>query len=227
MSLTIIPVLDVMNGVVVHAVAGKRNEYKPLSKSVVANSPNPVDVLNGFSRLGCRNVYIADLDAIMGRGGNRHVIETALSLGFKVFADVGREGISIRDNERIAYVIGTEYLVYPSELGLLRNRVVSLDTKNRMTQFKNVEIGVVQAAKEVCGSGVKMVVVLFLDRVGTSMGIDVEILKSVVDVCKGVDIGVGGGLRELNEISILKSLGVKYAFVATAIHRGLVDKCEF
>ncbi|MEM0026933.1 MAG: HisA/HisF-related TIM barrel protein [Ignisphaera sp.] len=227
MLLEIVPVIDIMNGVVVHAVAGRREEYKPLSKSVVASSPNPIDVLNGFKKLGCRGVYIADLDAIIGRGSNEGVLDAALNLSFKVFADIGRNGIAKKDNNNIVYVIGTEYLVYPNELDVLSGRAISLDMKSNVVMFKNKQIDVVKAANEVCNRNTKMVIALFLDRVGTARGFDVETLKNIIDICKDVDIGVGGGLRDLNDIILLKKLGVKYAFVATAIHRGLIDRCEY
>jgi uncharacterized protein related to proFAR isomerase len=48
----IIPVVDVLKGIVVHAVRGKRKEYQPL-KSVLCASTDPVEVavaLRAFGR---------------------------------------------------------------------------------------------------------------------------------------------------------------------------------
>ena len=37
----VIPVIDIMNGLVVHAIEGKRDAYKPIENSVISSSPNP------------------------------------------------------------------------------------------------------------------------------------------------------------------------------------------
>lgn len=223
----IIPVMDVMNGVVVHAVAGKRDEYKPLEQSVVAGSPRPEDVLAGFRRLGCRHVYIADLDAILERGDNAQVIDVALSHGFKVLADIGRMGLRKSDSENLLFVLGTEYIVYPDELGTLSERVVSLDIMGGRVVFRNTEMGIAQAARDVCSKRVRMVIVLNLDLVGTLGGVDINALNVVKDVCYGIDMAVGGGLKSVEELRLLKELGVRYVLTATAIHKGVISSCRY
>ena len=61
--LKIIPVIDVLGGVVVHAVRGRRKEYQPL-KSGLCESTDPVDVAAALKALGFSELYVADLDAI-------------------------------------------------------------------------------------------------------------------------------------------------------------------
>lgn len=226
MEINIIPVIDVMNGSVIHAVAGKRNEYKPISRSIITSSPNPEEVLRGFKKLGCSYVYIADLDAIMDRGNNEFVIDIAVSYGFKVLADIGRRGLDKKDTSNILYVIGTEYIVYPDEIDLIFNRIISLDIKNGKVLFKNKDADVSQVAKDFCNRNPRLVIVLNLDRVGTSHGIDIDTLKKVKINCEA-DIAVGGGLGDIKELELLKNLGIKYVLVATAIHRGIVDRCVY
>src|SRR5215813_5118333 len=66
----IIPVLDVRGGVVVRARMGHRDQYRPL-ESPLSPSSDPVDVMRGlYSVYPFKTFYIADLDAIMGRGNN-------------------------------------------------------------------------------------------------------------------------------------------------------------
>ena len=60
----VIPVIDILNEVAVHAVRGKRSEYKPL-ESNLTTSTTPIDVARTFKTLGFNEVYIADLDAII------------------------------------------------------------------------------------------------------------------------------------------------------------------
>ncbi|MEM4942551.1 MAG: HisA/HisF-related TIM barrel protein, partial [Ignisphaera sp.] len=86
---------------------------------------------------------------------------------------------------------------------------------------------VVHAAKLVCDKGAKMILILFLDRVGTSKGINLEVVNMVKKTCNNIDVAVGGGLRNAEELLLLKKFGVNYALVATAIHKGVIDRCEY
>jgi uncharacterized protein related to proFAR isomerase len=73
---------------------------------------------------------------------------------------------------KLSYVIGTEYLVYPDDLPLLKCRVTSLDMKGGRVLFSNRDVDVSRAARDVCSQNIRTVIVLSLDRVGTGAGID-------------------------------------------------------
>ena len=81
----IVPVLDLKGGQVVHARAGERSRYMPI-KSTLAAGSEPRAVLDGLLSLArFRRVYIADLDAIEGRGDHGPLI-AALA---REFRDIG------------------------------------------------------------------------------------------------------------------------------------------
>ena len=65
-SLKVIPVIDILDGLVVHAIRGRRQEYQPL-KSSLCNSVDPIEVAKAFKTLGFNELYIADLDGITKR----------------------------------------------------------------------------------------------------------------------------------------------------------------
>ena len=66
----VIPVLDLIEGLVVRAKMGDRDAYRPIETPLSATA-DPVDVTRGLMRLGpFATLYIADLDAIRGRGDN-------------------------------------------------------------------------------------------------------------------------------------------------------------
>ncbi|MBS0330337.1 MAG: hypothetical protein JSR30_10815, partial [Proteobacteria bacterium] len=74
-SLALIPVLDLMDGQVVRAFGGRRDEYRPL-ESALCDSSRPEAVVEGLLALyPFRRIYIADLDAILGRGNHGSVVE--------------------------------------------------------------------------------------------------------------------------------------------------------
>ena len=70
MKLDIIPVIDIRGGLVVRAVMGRRHLYRPI-ETPLARSAEPVDIASGLLRLHAfGKLYLADLDAIEGRGDN-------------------------------------------------------------------------------------------------------------------------------------------------------------
>src|SRR3990170_7148177 len=73
-KLKIIPVLDILDGVAVHAVRGRRKEYKHLKSALVA-SPDPLEVAVAFKNLGFNELYVADLDAITDKKPNITLIK--------------------------------------------------------------------------------------------------------------------------------------------------------
>jgi len=219
----IIPVLDIMGGLVVHAVAGRRDEYKPLRGSVLADKPDPHLILTSLKNLGFTTVYIADLDAIMGRGDNSSVIYTAAVLGFKVLADVGRRGLSLADTDRVAYVIGTEYMRYPNEVGLLVGRVVSLDMYGDEVLFSNTRRRVNEVIDDFKRVEFKKVLVIDLSRVGTGSGVNKAVISELVKYFPGKLI-VGGGVRGEGDVMYLRDVGVVGVLVATAIHKGVIRR---
>ena len=217
----IIPVLDVMDGVVVHAVAGRRSEYKPLRNTILEGAPDPKRILEGLYKLGFREVYIADLDSIMERGCNHEVIDYACKTGFRVLADVGRAGVELRDTSSTSYVIGTEYLEYPFEGELVSGRVSSLDCMGFNTIFRNTRVVFSEAVKVV--SKAKKLIVLDLSVVGTSQGPNIELVRSVRGLYNG-ELLYGGGVKSLDDVRRLSGEGVSGVLVATAIHKGIITK---
>jgi len=219
----VIPVLDIMSGLVVHAIAGRREEYKPLRRSVLSDKPDPYCILTSLKNMGFTSVYIADLDAIMERGDNSIVIQAALTLNFKVLADVGRRGLRLLDTDKIAYVIGTEYTKYPDEIGLLTGRVISLDMYGDEVVFSNIRKKLSELFDILKTIEFKKILVIDLSRVGTETGINRVVISELAKIFPGKLI-VGGGVRDENDIVYLKNLGVVGVLVATAIHKGVIYK---
>jgi phosphoribosylformimino-5-aminoimidazole carboxamide ribotide isomerase len=219
----VIPVLDIMNSLVVHAIAGRREKYKPLRRSVLSDKPDPYSILTSLKNMGFTSVYIADLDAIMERGDNSNVIQVALMLNFKVLADVGRRGLRLLDTDRIAYVIGTEYTKYPDEIGLLSGRVISLDMYGDEVMFSNTRKKLNELFDILKTIEFKKILVIDLSRVGTETGVNRVVISELAKIFPGKLI-VGGGVRDENDIVYLKNLGVVGVLVATAIHKGVIHR---
>jgi phosphoribosylformimino-5-aminoimidazole carboxamide ribotide isomerase len=75
----LIPVVDLLNGEVVHARKGQRSHYLPLQSSLCQGT-QPETVVGALLDLyPFRTLYIADLDAIQRRGSHADAHPPALS----------------------------------------------------------------------------------------------------------------------------------------------------
>jgi len=231
----IIPVMDILNGVVVHAVRGRRSEYQPL-KSVLCASAEPLDVALAFKALGFSELYVADLDAITGERANFSVLKQIADVtGLRLMVDAGIANLKRAEKVLSSHVskviIGTETLSSMSFVGeavkfLGKERVVvSLDLKGEKV-ISGFELGrfrnPVDLLREFQGMGVDQIIVLDLARVGSGEGVNTPILKEVLRNLK-IKVFVGGGVRDIKDLVELKNIGVFGVLIATALHSGRIS----
>jgi phosphoribosylformimino-5-aminoimidazole carboxamide ribotide isomerase len=234
----LIPVIDILNGVAVHAVKGKRSEYQPL-KSVLCSSADPLAVACKFRSCGFSELYVADLDAIMAKGENLAVLQKiADKTGLALMVDAGISDID--GAERLfrgvvaKVIVGTETLPSLSCLKEMLQQfgsekvVVSLDLKNGKVLSKSPSIAaldVFELARNLEKIGVCELIVLDLARVGSEEGVDMALLEKLLRELK-VKVDVGGGVRDIDDLAALKLLGVHGVLLATALHSGKISVDE-
>jgi phosphoribosylformimino-5-aminoimidazole carboxamide ribotide isomerase len=234
----VIPVIDVLNGVAVHAVRGRRKEYQPL-KSVLSASADPVDVVKALARLGFSEVYLADLDAIMGRQPNFLLYRrVADATGLALMVDAGVAELTkakmMVKNQVSKVVVGTETL---QNTDFVREAVealgsdcvvVSLDMMDgkvlsRLNPAVSVQpMALLRTFQEL---GVNQVILLDLSRVGSGEGVNLPWLKEALS---GLDmkVFVGGGVRGIKDLVALRNLGASGVLLATALHSGKISPDE-
>ena len=109
--MTIIPVIDVRGGEVVRAVGGIRSKYETL-ESELCPTGDPLPLAFALhERFKCKEVYLADLDAIEGGTPNLQLIQELVEIGMLPWVDAGVRDVA--DAMRIrqaggAVVVGTE-----------------------------------------------------------------------------------------------------------------------
>jgi len=233
----IIPVIDVLNGAAVHGIRGERERYQPL-KSTLCRSADPLDIALAFESLGFSSLYLADLDAILGKSANFNIyrqIVTQTRLDLMVdagIADITRAEVLATEVSKI--VIGSETLGSLDFLGQAvksfgENKiVVSIDLKKGKVLSVSEAIASMDAvsfAQELRKIGINQIILLDLDRVGTEHGINLALLRSILEKT-GVDVLVGGGIKGIQELEELRKLGVSGALVATILHNGKLEVDE-
>jgi phosphoribosylformimino-5-aminoimidazole carboxamide ribotide isomerase len=233
--LKVIPVIDVLDKIVVHAVRGIRKEYQPL-QSVITKSFEPSVVALTFKNFGFSDLYVADLDAIIDCSTDFNILNTiGDKTDIKLMVDAGVTSIEraqkLLDSGVSKLIIGTETLQKESfvsdavRLFGSERVVVSLDLKGNKILAKFGFDGCIDPfclLRQFKEMGVSQIIVLDLLRVGSGEGVNVDFLKKVIAEV-GIDVYVGGGVRDINDLVELKNLGVSGALVATALHTGKIS----
>src|SRR5262245_49329953 len=116
----LIPVIDVLGGIVVRAVAGKRDRYRPLV-SQLTGSNFPVTVAEALrEHAGTAELYLADLDAIMGKAPALPLYQILARRGFQLWVDAGirtaAAATALVESGVAVPVAGLETLAGPKEL---------------------------------------------------------------------------------------------------------------
>jgi phosphoribosylformimino-5-aminoimidazole carboxamide ribotide isomerase len=233
--LKVIPVIDVLNGKVVHAVRGKRSEYQPL-KSILCDSVDPVEVAEAFRKLGFSELYVADLDAIIDCSSDFHVLKRVVDeTGLTLMVDAGVSAME-RAKELLQagvskLVIGTETLRTKSFVAEAINAfgsdrvVVSLDLKGDKVLARQGFDGSsdpISLLRGFSDIGVSQVIVLDLTRVGSGEGANLDFLRKVLRDLS-INVYIGGGVRNTADLVELKNLGVFGVLVATSLHSGAIS----
>jgi phosphoribosylformimino-5-aminoimidazole carboxamide ribotide isomerase len=236
--LKIIPVIDVLNGIAVHAVRGRRKEYQPL-KSILCASTDPVDVAAELNALGFSELYVADLDAITGRHQDFSLFKRiADETGLRLMVDAGITSLKTTE-ELLAsgvskVIIGTETLSSASFVAAAvksfgsEKVMVSLDLMNGQVLSKFEQGALVEPMtllREFQDMGVSQIIVLDLAKVGSEEGVNTQFLKEVMRNIKA-KVYVGGGVRDVEDLVKLKDLDVFGVLVATALHSGKISQEE-
>jgi len=225
-AMNIIPVIDLKGGQVVRAERGARDSYAPI-KTRLAASSQPADVVAGFLALHDFPVlYIADLDAIEGRGSHQDTI-LALEDAFPrvtFWVDAGIGELNAAQNflakGRSALVLGSESLRDIDVLAALaQNPRILLSLDFRGEDFQGPQKLLADSALWPAG-----VIVMTLARVGSHEGPDLTRLSEILGKAGGVHkVYAAGGLRGAEDIAPLSAIGVEGVLVASALHDGRLD----
>lgn len=230
----VIPVIDILNSEVVHAVKGKRIEYKPIQSNLVSSSA-PLEVAIIFQKLGFQELYIADLDAIIDCSSDFHLFKQIKdTTDLELIVDAGITSLErakkLFESGVSKLVIGTETLtkkVFISDSIRLFGKdrvIVSIDMKEDRVLVQSGFDGCIEPMgllMELIEMGVSKVIILDLSKVGTAEGIKTDFLKKIPKNL-GFEIYIGGGVRDLHDLVELNKLGTTGVLVATALHNGKI-----
>jgi phosphoribosylformimino-5-aminoimidazole carboxamide ribotide isomerase len=235
----IIPVMDLLGGVVVHARRGMRNEYRPV-ESILSRTAKPLDIARAFYReFKFKELYIADLDAILGKGVTAdNVTRISRATPMKLMVDAGVSSLEaarrLRDAGASKIIVATETLENLDALSMIvdelgSNRVISsLDMRDGKVVSKSIELtkkSPIEVAKMIEDRGVSEMIVLELTKVGSESGVDKHLAELVVNSIK-IPVLTGGGVRNTSDLTELNEIGIDGVLLATSLHTGSITASD-
>lgn len=236
MTMQIIPVLDLLNGVVVRGVAGRRETYRPIESQIVS-SPEPLAVARAFrDQFGLDQLYVADLDAILRRQPNIDVYRRLADDGFSLLIDAGVDSLaaaqSLLEAGARVVIAGLESTPGP---GLLRelvqgcganNVVFSLDLKQGQPIIHGhgwADLTPFDIAESAVAQGIERLIVLDLAQVGIGEGIStLGLCAEIRSRHPQVELITGGGVRNRDDLQLLAQSNIDGVLVASALHNGAI-----
>lgn len=245
----VIPVLDLRDGVAVHAVAGERHRYRPVALPGL-EEPRPLALARWYrDRFGLNQLYLADLNAIAGETPALETYDELRADGFRLLIDPGIR--SVADVQRLTrhrtlaegdegggagLVVGLESVTAIEELPRLtralgRSRAIfSLDMAEGrlLTRVPALqEFSPVALCTTVFAAGFRRLIVLDLRRVGVGQGPGTaELCAQLHATNPEIEILAGGGVRDADDLRLLRRSGCSAALVATALHQGRLTPAD-
>jgi phosphoribosylformimino-5-aminoimidazole carboxamide ribotide isomerase len=224
-TVRVIPVVDVLRGQVVRAVGGRREEYRPIQSALAKTAELPDVAAALLKATNAAELYIADLDAILG-GPPSAVVEQFLSASAcRVLLDQGiREFAELSALEcfpQVRMVLASETLrTLPPQFRPCD--VFSLDLLSGVPRGAIAAgLSAVELARRVVDRGCGSLIVLDVTAVGERGGPrTLELVREVRAACPAVEIISGGGIRNRDDVGKFAEAGCDAVLVSTALHDG-------
>lgn len=230
----IIPVLDLLNGIVVRGVAGARHRYRAV-ESVLTDSAEPIAVATALrDAYGFGEFYVADLDGILNRRPNLDSVRNLREADFHCHVDAGVRSLN---EAQTLFESGAESVIVCLETnpkGALLQQLLTefgaerlifgLDLKSGLPQGSLDDVSpkdVLKIARRVQEYGFRRMIVLDLAAVGVDEGpVTIELCRRLRNESAGLEIITGGGVRSGADLGALETAGADAILMASALHAG-------
>ncbi len=223
-------VLDIFNNCVVHAVRGQRDKYVPISNfSNICTTSDPIEIIN---ELVPDEVYIADLNRLQNKGrqdANSAAI-TEISQKTDTLLDYAITSMDeVADAMKLAdtVVLGTETATFKTikeaASEFPKQISVSIDMINgKVLKYDSgISENPLDIIEELNDLDICDIIFLDLYKVGTSSGVDTELIGKMASISSHKML-LGGGVRNCEDIKNISESGFSGALVSTAIHNGSI-----
>ena len=224
----IIPVIDLLNGTVVHAKKGDRKNYQAIQSSI-SKSSKSLDIVSALLEFyPFQQLYIADLNAIQKIGNNNFAEINGISQQYpdlKLWIDAGIGQISDLNlwNDRNFNVILASENFYDLDNFLNIKAHLTSDCILSLDFMPDGYHGPSELLTET-QYWPKDVILMSLAHVGANQGINPNLLTQFKQHTTEFNLYAAGGVRNLDDLIMLKQAGIQGALIASALHSQQIMK---
>ncbi len=226
----IFPAIDLLGGKAVRLTKG---DY---DKSTVY-SDDPVSVARGFYEDGARYLHIVDLDGAKdGKTTNFDTVSRIIE-ATGMYCEIGG---GIRDMERIEkyltagvdrVILGTAAVNDPEfrkdAVKKYGDKIaIGVDAKDGFVAVSGwldkTDVKGVDFCRQLKDEGVSAIIYTDISKDGMLSGTNLELYRELNEI-KGVEFTASGGITSMNELHILKNMGVAAAILGKALYAGRLE----
>lgn len=224
----IIPAIDVSNGKCVRLFQGVKGSEKIYFE-------DPLEAIDFWINMGAERIHIIDLDGAWGSDTNKALIKTLIKkASTKLKIQVGG-GIRDEDSALDLINIGVDRIILGTialkELKLVQKLVnmIGSDKVIIAIDYRDEKIAIqgwtklsnknpFSFGKKIEKLGVKLILFSSVDADGTLAGPDFQNIKKMKKTLKMASLYVAGGVRNLDDLEVLKKIGVKGVIIGKAFY---------
>lgn len=219
----IIPVIDLLDGKVVHAKQGNRSHYQAI-QSNLTSACEPLAVANALlDYYPFRQLYIADLNAIQHIG--EHHLSTIKQIAqahpeLTLWVDAGirtRDDLAVWNSSHFNLILGSENF---------SNLADYLDVSQQLQPRFMLSLDFMpqgyQGPKELLENThcwPKDVILMSLAHVGAHCGINLPLMNQFAQHSKLFNLYAAGGVRNIADLIELEQHNIHGALIASALHQ--------
>lgn len=242
----VIPVIDLLGGIVVRGVAGNRSAYQPLQSRITSSTAPPQVALDLVTATSASVLYVADLDAIQTGTRSIDCYQQIAASGARLWLDAGitssavaEELFASLEDRKIAadLVIGLESISTLEEFHQLARfnqsvassrSIFSLDLRHGLpltTIDAWQKLSPQEIAQHATKAGFSRLILLDLAGVGVGGGIPtLSLAHELRKTCAApVELIVGGGVRSTSDLYEAAGACADGVLVASALHSRAID----
>jgi phosphoribosylformimino-5-aminoimidazole carboxamide ribotide isomerase len=215
-----------MDGIVVRAVAGRRELYLPL-RSRLTRSVEPFDVARALlDATGAKELYVADLDGLMRGEPNAGLLEFAKRLDVEVWLDVG-----LKTAEEWKAASGVRPIVATETWDRKRGDGVPLQSGSQGDAVPQLSDAILsldyrdgRLLSKCKMNPADFPTAIILDTAAVGVGGGIRTILQCIKLRQQhphLDLITGGGIRNVDDLRELEDIGVNGVLIASALHDGV------
>lgn len=226
----LLPAVDILDRKAVRLLYGKRDN--------VTDYGSPVDMALRWASCGAEYLHIVDLNGAFDDTTVNDSVLKEIVKNVNVPIEIGG---GIKSVDKVKYyleevgatrvIIGTACVTKPDMIDFVCNKygeriVAGIDSLNNKVAIKgwveNVDITPLELALKMKEKGVTTVIFTDISRDGALSGVNVDATRSLQEASR-MNIIASGGVKDINDIKVLKDAGIYGAILGRSVYTGSLD----